>query len=142
MTNPLQLRLCIILVKKHELLNIYGVGLLVHELPKELMVMVLDTGLQTPPFRIQTRWQVLTGSACTGKTTLIQLLAEEGYTVVYETARLYIDKELAKGRTIEVWWTQVIALISCNVAGHSSKSIPPWLNSTCAVSWTLIGTEA
>ena len=49
----------------------------------------------------QNNWYVITGAPCSGKTTLIELLEKRGYKVVYETARIYIDNELAKGKTIE-----------------------------------------
>ncbi len=45
-------------------------------------------------------WYVITGSSSSGKTTLVAGLAAKGHHVVYETARVYIDQEMAKGRTI------------------------------------------
>jgi predicted ATPase len=60
----------------------------------------LDPDLLSAPFEVQTNWQVITGAASCGKTTLIDLLAAKGYRTVPETARLYIDGEMAKGRTI------------------------------------------
>ncbi len=47
-----------------------------------------------------TRWQVITGAPCSGKTTLIQALADRGLQVVPETARAYIDECLAGGLTL------------------------------------------
>ncbi|MBI5550084.1 MAG: ATP-binding protein [Desulfobacterales bacterium] len=47
-----------------------------------------------------TRWQVITGAPCSGKTTLIQALAGRGHRVVPETARAYIDQCLAQGLTL------------------------------------------
>ena len=49
---------------------------------------------------IATRWQVLTGAPCSGKTTLIQALAKRGHRVVPETARAYIDQCLSQGLTL------------------------------------------
>ena len=49
---------------------------------------------------IDTRWQVLTGAPCSGKTTLIQAFAGQGHRVVPETARAYIDLCLARGLTL------------------------------------------
>lgn len=46
-------------------------------------------------------WYVLTGGPCAGKTTLLAELSRRGYRTVSEAARTYIDRELAKGRTIE-----------------------------------------
>ncbi len=60
----------------------------------------LDPDLLSTPFRIQTNWHVITGAASCGKTTLIDLLADKGFQTVPETARLYIEREMAKGRTI------------------------------------------
>jgi predicted ATPase len=44
---------------------------------------------------------VLRGAACTGKTPIIELLAEKGYQTGQETARVYIDNELSADLTIE-----------------------------------------
>ena len=61
----------------------------------------LDADLLATPYRIQTSWHVITGAASCGKTTLINLLAGQGYQTAPEGARLYLDRELAKGRTIQ-----------------------------------------
>ena len=61
----------------------------------------LDPDLLTTPYAVQTNWHVLTGAACSGKTTLIDLLAEKGYQTTPETARMFIDRELAVGRPLE-----------------------------------------
>lgn len=58
----------------------------------------LDPGMLARPFRVQTRWHVITGAACSGKTTMITQLAALGYGTVAETGRQYITRELAKGR--------------------------------------------
>lgn len=50
---------------------------------------------------VQTRWHVLTGPACSGKTTLLEMLAARGYCTAPESARPYYDGELAKGRSID-----------------------------------------
>lgn len=62
----------------------------------ELVPDVLST-----PFEVQTNWHVITGGPCSGKTTLIDLLADKGFQTVPETARLYMENEIAKGRRIE-----------------------------------------
>ena len=46
-------------------------------------------------------WYILTGVPSSGKTTIIKLLEEKGYKVLYEIARVYIDQELKKGKTIQ-----------------------------------------
>lgn len=52
-------------------------------------------------FKIQTNWHVITGAPCSGKTTVIDLLASHGYQTVTEVGRKYIEGELAKGRSLE-----------------------------------------
>ncbi len=61
----------------------------------------LDRELLARPFRVQTNWHVVTGAACCGKTTLIDLLAGQGFQTVPETARQLMENEMARGRTIE-----------------------------------------
>ena len=61
----------------------------------------LDPDLLSTPFRVQTNWHVITGAACSGKTTLIDLLADKGFQTVPEIARQYIDREMARGRTLD-----------------------------------------
>ena len=51
--------------------------------------------LLTPP------WYVLTAGPCAGKTTLLNALAEAGYRTVPEAARLHIEEELARGKTLQ-----------------------------------------
>jgi predicted ATPase len=60
----------------------------------------LDPNLLSTPFRVQTNWHVITGTVSSGKSTLIDQLADSGFQTVPETARLYIEREMAKGRTI------------------------------------------
>ncbi len=60
----------------------------------------LDPDLLPTPFRVQTNWHVITGAPSSGKTTLIDQLANQGFPTVPEGARLYIESEMAKGRTI------------------------------------------
>ena len=61
----------------------------------------LDPDLLSTPFGVQTNWHVITGGPCSGKTTLVDQLADKGFRTVPETARLYIEKEMARGRTID-----------------------------------------
>jgi predicted ATPase len=44
---------------------------------------------------------VITGASCSGKTTLIDQLADKGFQTVPEVSRQYFERELAKGRTNE-----------------------------------------
>lgn len=50
---------------------------------------------------ILTNWNVITGGPCTGKTTVVNILAERGYETTIEHARHYIDTQKIVGRTIE-----------------------------------------
>jgi len=61
----------------------------------------LDPDLLSTPFKIQTNWQVITGSISSGKTTLIDQLAARGFQTVPEAGRQYFEREMTKGRTID-----------------------------------------
>jgi predicted ATPase len=45
-------------------------------------------------------WYVITGAPSSGKTTTLEFLKKKGYKVYYEWARIYIDKEIKKGKTL------------------------------------------
>ena len=64
-------------------------------------LMELDPDLLSTPFRVRTKWHVITGAICCGKTTLIDMLADKGYQTLAETSRQYIEKEVASGRKLE-----------------------------------------
>ncbi|MFC2053407.1 AAA family ATPase [Chloroflexota bacterium] len=61
----------------------------------------LDPDLLLTPFRVQTNWHVITGAACSGKTTLIDLLTNKGFQTEPESARQYIEIEMARGQTLD-----------------------------------------
>ncbi len=61
----------------------------------------LDPDLLSKPFQTQTNWHVIAGAPSAGKTTLIKLLSDQGFKTAPEPARLYMDAEFAKGRTIQ-----------------------------------------
>lgn len=61
----------------------------------------LDPGLLATPHGRATNWLVITGAPSCGKTTLVDLLAAEGFHTLDECARDFIEKELAGGRTID-----------------------------------------
>ena len=46
-------------------------------------------------------WYVVTGAPSSGKTTILKALEKKGYKVFYEWARIYIDQEMKKGRTLK-----------------------------------------
>ncbi|WP_226905499.1 AAA family ATPase [Legionella antarctica] len=49
---------------------------------------------------IETNWHVITGAPSSGKTTLINQLAAEGYSIAPEVAREYIERLLANNHTL------------------------------------------
>jgi predicted ATPase len=61
----------------------------------------LDPDLLTTPFAIETNWHVITGAPSCGKTTLIDLFAKNGFKTAPEGARIYIEHQVAAGRTID-----------------------------------------
>jgi predicted ATPase len=61
----------------------------------------LDPDLLSTPFRVQTNWHVITGGPSSGKSTLIDQLADKGFRTVAEIARQHIESEVAKGRTVK-----------------------------------------
>jgi predicted ATPase len=61
----------------------------------------LDPDLLSTLFGVQTNWHVITGTPCSGKTTLIGELADKGFRTVPESARLYVEREMAQGRTTD-----------------------------------------
>jgi len=50
---------------------------------------------------MKTEWYVITGAPSSGKTTLINFLEKLGYQAVHEVARVLIDEEIKKGKTLE-----------------------------------------
>ena len=48
----------------------------------------------------RTNWYVITGAPCSGKTAVISELEQQGYQVVHEVARAYIDEQLQTGQSI------------------------------------------
>jgi predicted ATPase len=50
--------------------------------------------------RRSTKWSVITGAPCSGKTAVIHRLEQRGYKVVHEVARACIDNELMKGKAL------------------------------------------
>jgi predicted ATPase len=45
-------------------------------------------------------WYVVTGAFSSGKSTLLAALAEQGHRTLPEAARVHIDRELARGRSL------------------------------------------
>jgi predicted ATPase len=70
----------------------------------------LDPDLLSTPFEVESNWHVITGAPSCGKTTLINLLAEKGFKTVLEGARQYMEREIAKGRSVDDVHANVVAL--------------------------------
>ncbi len=68
--------------------------------PPDFKNMELDTDLLTTPYAVQTNWHVITGAPSCGKTTLINLLAGKKFHIAPEGARIYLERELACGRSL------------------------------------------
>ena len=49
----------------------------------------------------RTNWYVITGAPSSGKTSVIKALEQQGFRVVHEVARAYIDQELGQGKSLE-----------------------------------------
>lgn len=72
----------------------------------------LDPDLLATPFKVQTKWQVITGAPCSGKSTMIEQLADSGFQTAPEAARQYYERELATtGRTIEEIRQDVVPVV-------------------------------
>lgn len=67
----------------------------------EYITTELNPDLLSTPFRVQTSWHVITGAPCCGKTTLIDQLADQGFRTIQEAGRQYVEREMARGRTID-----------------------------------------
>jgi predicted ATPase len=68
---------------------------------QKLLKVRLNPEVLSTAFKAQTNWHVITGAPCSGKTTLIDLLATRGYQTAPEAGRIYLEREIAKGRTLE-----------------------------------------
>jgi predicted ATPase len=73
----------------------------------------LDLDLFYSDFEIRTNWHVITGASCSGKTTLINQLAERGYQTVPESGRQFVKQELAKGYTLAQVRADLAAFTRC-----------------------------
>lgn len=68
---------------------------------QKLLESELDQNLLKGGFKELTSWCVITGAPCSGKTTVIEELTKKGYECFPETARGFIEEQLADGRTLE-----------------------------------------
>lgn len=50
---------------------------------------------------ISTNWQIITGSPSSGKSTTLSGIAFRGYKIIPEAARVFIDEEMSRGKSIE-----------------------------------------
>ena len=74
---------------------------MIDSLPQNSQLLELDKHLLSNSFKLQTNWHVITGAPCCGKTTLINQFAGKGFQTLPEVGREYIEREIAKGRTLE-----------------------------------------
>lgn len=51
--------------------------------------------------KAKNNWYVITGAPSSGKTTTLEYLEKKGYKVYYEWARIFIDREMKKGKTLK-----------------------------------------
>jgi len=70
----------------------------------------LDPALLSTPFKVKTNWHVITGAPSSGKTTLINRINNMGYKTSPERARQYIEREMAKGYTVDEVQADKVAL--------------------------------
>ena len=70
----------------------------------------LDQVLLATQCAKNTNWHVITGAPSCGKTTLVNLLAEKGYRISPEGARLYLEKRVASGHTKDEIFADIRAL--------------------------------
>lgn len=61
----------------------------------------LNPQLLSSSINIKTKWHVITGAPCSGKTTLVDLFAGMGFKTVPEAGRTYVESQLAKGLALE-----------------------------------------
>jgi len=48
----------------------------------------------------KSNWYVITGGPSSGKTTVLKELEKKGYIIYYEAARIFIDGEIKKGKSL------------------------------------------
>jgi len=61
----------------------------------------LNQELFSSSFQVQTNWIVIAGAPSSGKTSLIEQLDTLRFNTALEPARLYMDQEFAKGKSIK-----------------------------------------
>lgn len=54
-----------------------------------------------PKIYSKSNWYVITGGPSSGKTTVLNKLAKLGYLIYPEAARVFIDQEMAKGKSLK-----------------------------------------
>ena len=68
---------------------------------QDLRTTPLRADLIKPHFEIDTKWYVITGAPCSGKTTVLKELGARGIDWNPEVARVFIEEQQATGRTLE-----------------------------------------
>lgn len=73
-------------------------------------------------------WYVITGGPSSGKTTVLKKLARLGYSIYPEAARVFIDQEIAKGKSLkeirgdEVKFQRKVLKIKIDVEKNTPKN--------------------
>lgn len=69
--------------------------------PTDKRTIALDSQLATRPFKLDAKWAVITGAPCAGETAVLEELSRLGFEWNPEIARLYIERQLAAGLTLQ-----------------------------------------
>jgi hypothetical protein len=105
---------------------------------------ITDRSVEEPPMTdsehhlappIPTNWHVITGAPCSGKTAVIEALARQGYRIVPEIARSYIESRLACGATLNAIKADALAFESHILLGKIAHRRRAARGSTLC-SWT------
>jgi len=85
---------------------------MIEDSQQDFRIAALNPELLSMPFKVQTNWHVITGAPCSGKSTLINQFANNRFQTAPEPGRLYFERELATGRTIEAIREDVIGCVN------------------------------
>ena len=78
--------------------------------------------IELDPIVIQTNWIALTGAPGSGKSTICQILKEQGYTIVPEMSRILIEQALKKGFSINEIMLNPEALTNAVLLGNLDRT--------------------
>ncbi|MBN8580633.1 MAG: ATP-binding protein [Anaerolineae bacterium] len=78
--------------------------------------------IELGPTVIQTNWITLTGAPGSGKSTICQILKEQGYTIVPEMSRMLIEQALKKGFSINEIMSNPESLTNAVLMGNLDRT--------------------